>query len=678
MIRLIKILNRLSSLVYLTLFLGGIVALGIIGLFFVVLEDLPQIPSPLERVIETPPTEFFSASGERVLILGGKEAVSLSSVSIHLIKAIVATEDHRFWDHHGVDKVRTLKALWVTLFEPGRIQGASTITQQLAKNLFFSFEQTYLRKFREMLVALQIESQYSKSDILEAYLNQIPFGSRAHGVEQAAGTFFNKPASELTLAESALIAGLPKSPTRYNPFRHLERAKGRQKVVLSRMVATGDISEKQATEAFGERLNLHVDSTGGRTGSYFFDHVIKQLDERYGSDVVYHGGLRVTTTFDPRLQTWASKALRNGLEKLDNVIGVKKRYNEQMRIQGALAAVETNSGAVKALVGGREYLETEFNRAVQSNRQSGSGFKPFVYYAALEKLGMIPTTTVVDQPVKINIPGSKAWEPKNFGLNYSGPMILKKALMNSVNSISAQLVAKTGPEYVVETARRCGFTSRLEPVYSIALGSLGASPLEMASSFATFASGGIHHHPFFIWRVEDALGRIIDEHIVAGQRTLETGLAYQMVDMMRSVVDAGTGRMVRRMGFDLPAAGKTGTTNKYKDAWFTGFTPTLSTSVWVGFDRSMGLIDANGVGITGGRGAAPIWADFMIHATAGDPPREFAIPKDIRFEIVNSKNGFPANESDPGALRVALLKNKLQKQTELQNLNPATTTIARP
>jgi penicillin-binding protein 1A len=653
------LIRRFSSILHLALALGGLGALLVVGIFFMALRDLPRVPEPLSRIIETPPTEIFAATGERVMVIGGREAIPLSRVSPHFIQAVIATEDHRFWKHHGVDKVRTLKALWVTMFEPGKVQGASTITQQLAKNLFFSYRRTYLRKFRELLVSLQIEAQYDKGDILAAYLNQIPFGVGAHGIEQAAQSFFGKSAAALTLSESSLLAGLPKSPTRYNPYRHFERAKKRQKVVLARMVAVGYLSADEAQQAANAALKLQPQGVATRTGSYFLDVVLKDLEERYGPEVLYHGGLKVMTTLDPQMQGWAVESVQSGLAKLDVTLGIAGSDGENLdgtttHPQGALVVIETNSGAVKALVGGRDYAETEYNRAVQNKRLPGSGFKPFVYYAAFEKLHLNPATVVVDEKVKITVAGAPDWQPRNFGGTYAGPMILKRAMMKSVNSVAARLVEQTGPDAVIDAARRSGIKSPLASVYSVALGTSGVSPLEMASAFATFATGGMRHEPFWIRRVEDPLGRVLEERIVSGKRSLDASLVYQVVDMMGGVVDRGTGAVVRRMGFDLPAAGKTGTSDDYHDAWFTGFTPTLCTSVWVGYDRGVGMRDSNGKGITGARAAAPIWADFMLKATSGEPPRQFSIPANIRFQKVDPLTGVEAGGWTLNPTKVAL------------------------
>jgi penicillin-binding protein 1A len=673
-------LRRFSILFYLGLTLAGLGALLTTGLFFIAIRELPQVPQPLGRIIETPPTEIFAATGERLMVIGGREVVPLNRISPFFIKAVIATEDHRFWEHHGLDKLRTLKALWITVFKSGRIQGASTITQQLAKNLFFSYRRTYMRKFRELLVALQIETQYSKREILEAYLNQIPFGVGAYGIEQAARSFFGKPALELNLAESALLAGLPKSPTRYNPYRYFKRAKKRQQLVLERMKAVGYATADEAEAAFQAALQLTPHSAGTPKGSYFLDMVLNDLEERYGPEVVYHGGLKVSTTLDPQQQAWAIESLQNGLIKLDQLMGIADGENSDSASplthpQGALVAIECNSGAVKALVGGRDYSETEFNRAVESNRLPGSGFKPFLYYAAFEKLDLTPATVFVDKAITIPVKGASDWRPKNFEREYEGPMILKQALMKSVNVIAAQLVERVGPDAVIDVARRCGIHSALTPVYSLALGTSGVSPLEMASAFGTFATGGVRHEPFWIRRIEDPLGRVLQEQIVRGQRTLDTAIDFQLVDMMRGVLTAGTGRIIRRMGFDLPAAGKTGTTDDYRDAWFTGFTPTLSVSVWVGYDRGISMRDGNGVGITGGRGAAPIWAEFMIKATSGEPPREFTVPSNIRFETVDPVSGEIASQWTRSPVKVALRSGQVAAAI---SDSPATNEADRP
>ena len=552
--------------------------LGLVGgsfLVFHVSKDLPKLPSPLSRIIETPQSLIYAADGQVLMGLGERKAVPLDMVSPDFINAIVATEDHRFFEHHGINKLRILKGLYITLFKPGKIQGASTITQQLAKNLFFSFEQSWQRKFKELLVALQIEAANSKEEILEAYINQIHFGAGAQGIEKAAQTFFGKSAQDLDLAEASLLAGLPKSPTQYNPFRHYDRALNRRQAVLGRMGAAGYITGEEAGRIADTRPELHNGRTDTRSGSYFVDALIQELVRDYGENIVFHGGIRVYTTLDPRLQAIAENAVRQGLDRLDKLIGLDPGAEE--RPQAALVSVDTASGAVKTMVGGRDYYASEFNRAVNGLRQAGSGFKPFLYYAAFQKGGFHPASLMEDRPVSVHVTGAPDWSPKNFEKTFRGPMVLKQALTSSVNTIAAQLVENVGPGAVIDVAKACGVKSPLNKVYSVALGTSGVTVYDMAAGFSTLANLGIRRDPFMFWRVEDARGRVIFERIVKDRKVLDPALAYQVVDMMEAVVDTGSGRSVRKMGFKRPAAGKTGTTDNYNDAWFTGFTPSLCT-----------------------------------------------------------------------------------------------------
>ncbi len=633
----LQVLGLARGLFFACLVMAATTILVGIFLIFHVTQELPKLPSPLSRIIETPQSIIYAGSGQVLMGMGERKAVSLEMVSQDFIHAILAIEDHLFFEHQGINKLRILKGLYITLFTPGRVQGASTITQQLAKNLFFSFEQSWQRKFKEMLVALQIEAANTKEEILTAYLNQIHFGAGAQGIEKASQTFFGKSALELDLSQASLLAGLPKSPTHYNPFRHYDRALKRRDIVLKRMVESGFISASEAQAAAAIKPKLHQGRTDSRSGSYFVDALIKELIQIYGEEVVFHGGIRVYTTLDTRLQAFAQDAVKQGLDKIDTLMGLDA--GEKIRPQGALVAIDTGSGAIKALVGGRDYYASEFNRAVGSRRQAGSGFKPFVYYTAFQKAGLHPGTVMTDHPILIKVTGAPDWEPRNFEKEFAGPMILKEALTRSVNTISAQLVRLTGPKAVIALAQSCGVKSPLENVYSVALGTSSVTPLEMAGAFSVFATLGIRHEPFLFWRVEDAFGRVLFERIVQNKIVLDPALSYQVLDMMKAVVDTGSGRSIRSLGFTRPGAGKTGTTDNFNDAWFTGFTPSLCVSVWTGFDKEKKLEDANGLGITGGRGAAPIWADFMTHAMQGEPERDFAIPDNIRFETVETTTG---------------------------------------
>ncbi len=618
------------------------------GMIFVIAtlflsKELPKLPNDLNRMTRTAPTIIYSSTGSVVRQFGDQSFVPLSLVSKDFINAIVATEDHEFFSHNGINPSRILKALYLNLKGADRMQGASTITQQLAKNLFFSFGQSYKRKFLEMLIAFQMEYSHSKEQILEAYINQIHFAPNAKGVEKAANIFFSRPASELTLDQAALLAGLTKSPTLYNPFLHPEKALARRKIVLARMAATGYITQDQADAAQAMPLELKRPKTDARGGSYFIDALVKELIERFDETVVFNGGLQVFSTLDTQMDALAVKALQKGLEQVDHLMGIAPEA--PVKPQGALVAMDTQTGAIRVMLGGRNYLESEFNRAKDSLRQPGSAFKPFVYYTAFHKLGLHPGSVLTDKKVIIPVTGGPAWEPRNFTKRHRGQMILKKALTLSVNTIAAQLVQKTGPQAVMETARACGIKSPLKPVYSIALGSSAITPLEMAAAYGVLANMGMYRMPFMIRRVEDSFGRVLFQHVQKPKQVLDPALAYQIVDMMKSVMDEGTGRSIRKKGFTRIAAGKTGTTNNFVDSWFAGFTPGLCASVWVGFDKPSPLLDSNQKGITGARGAAPIWGDFMGRALQQTPERDFPRPPHVRFARVHPVTGCKVSDN---------------------------------
>jgi penicillin-binding protein 1A len=602
-------------------------------------EQLPRLPHPLARIIETPKTKIYAATGEKLITLGRKEPVPLSRISPHFINAILAVEDHKFMEHSGLSKLRTLKALYITLVQPGRIQGASTITQQLAKNLFFSFKQTYLRKFKELLVALQIEYTFSKEEILHAYVNQIAFGAGAQGVERAARVFFAKPAADLTLGEATLLAGLPQSPSSYNPYRHYDRALKRREVVIHRMVATGYLTREKADLVLQKKPTLTALHADARTGSYFLDTLIGQLIQLYGKDVVFHGGIRVTTTLDTAMQRAARTAVTKGMDELDADMGINK--SNKTIPQVALVAIDTGSGAVKALMGGRDYYGSEFNRAVSSRRRVGSGFTPFLYYAAMKQQNFHGGTVVTNQKIKTPIKDGQILPSQKVTREHQGNIILKQALTLSVDSIATQLMEKIGAESVIDIARICGISSPLESVHSRGMATAQVTPREMAVAYATFASGGVHHDPFFIWRVEDALGHVIYEHLIQEKKVLDAATVFQVVDMMQSVVDKGPARRVRQQGFSRPAAGKTGRSSEGYDAWFTGFTPGLSTSVWIGYDTRKKMEGPTHSGTTGDTAAVSIWTSFMSEALKDQPARPFRIPDSISFKTVDARTGCP-------------------------------------
>lgn len=629
-------------------------------MYFVLVQDLPQLPDNLEKINLSLPTEIYSSDGERIRILGDRHPVPFEDISPHFLKAIIAVEDAKFYSHHGLDHLGLLRALVINFRAKRVIQGGSTITQQLSKNLFFSFKRNLIRKLKELLIALQLEAAFTKDQILEAYCNQIYFGNAAYGVEEASQTYFGKQARDLTLLQAALLAGLPNSPNNANPFSNYDRALSRAGYVLTRMVRERFITPEQKQEAWDSPLGLLTPREKSDPNLYFVNFVIGQLEQDYGREFVHFGGLKVYTTLDTRYQRFARKAALSHLEALEEEM---VRGGDQGPLQAALVAVENKNGAVRAMLGGRNYSQSQFNRAISHNRLPGSSFKPFVYLTAMEELGYTPATVVNDSPFVVEIPGSDPWEPKNFGGIFAGDIILKKALMKSINVISAKLMEKVTPRKVIQTARKFGIKSPLGNNLSLSLGTSGVSPMEMASAFSVIANLGIYNEPYYIEKIEDYHGNRLYQHYSQGIQRFSQKLMYQLLDMMKGVVDGGTGRVVRRMGFLPPAAGKTGTTNDYKDAWFDGFTKDLSVSVWVGYDDNRPMTNRSGRGLTGGRAAAPIWVFFMQKALQGKKIVKFPVPTGIRLVTVDVHTGkLPDERSLDETLPVAV--------NEELNLNP--------
>jgi len=599
---------------------------------------IPQLPDSLDKLVNAQPTIIYDSEGRVIRTIGGRDMITLDRISPQFLDALIAVEDKNFYRHHGIDKRAVLRSVIVGILRGRRIAGGSTITQQLAKNLFFSFKRDIVRKLNEAMVAVQIEAAFSKDEILEAYCNQIPFGSRASGVERAARTFFGIPASELSLAQAALLAGLPNSPSRFNPYAYPERARSRQLIILSLMERNGVITAEDRAVAEAESLVYEPLRLMG-TASWFADRVTIECEERFGRDAVYFGGLKIFTTLNPSLQNAAENAVKKGIESLD------RRLNSDS-VQVGFAAVSTLSGSVEAMVGGRDYRASQFNRAVDAHRRPGSGFKPFVYYTAIRKMGCHPANVILDSAITIKVPGSGEWSPRNYNNKYYGRTILKFALSRSLNSAAVRIITETGSDAVVETAKNFGVHSPLKSVPSISLGSSEVTPLEMATAYSVIAAEGNYHQPYLIERVESPRGDALYEHFITGKLVADQEALFLLLDMMKEVLDNGTGKSARAAGFTLPAAGKTGTTNEFYDSWFTGFTPTLCASVWVGYDMEKAMINRYGRGITGASGALPIWTAFMKSAAEGEPARDFTIPTGIKFLSVDFHTGIPADSGD--------------------------------
>ncbi|MBM3325734.1 MAG: PBP1A family penicillin-binding protein [Calditrichaeota bacterium] len=635
---------------------NALIVIAILSAAVLTLKSAPQIPrlpEDLRVLASTPATEIYARNGELIGRLGGRQYVALDRISPHFIHAVLAAEDKRFYHHFGIDHLAVLRALWLNIRQGDDAPGGSSITQQLAKNLFFTFKRSWERKVLEALAAVAIEDRFSKEEILEAYCNLVYFGRFAYGVQRAARTYFNKSAHQLELHEAALLAGLPNAPARLDPFNYLPRARERQRTILVRMARAGYIQPQQIDSLMTCPLHITNVAPPPERGSYAVDATLDQAREHIGNDAVTYGGVRIFTTIDARLQRIAERVVATGVDLLELNLKVPPE-GDTGRLEGGLVAVEVATGQILALDGGRNYLESPYNRAVISRRQPGSAFKPVIYLAALENLPISPTSVFVDEPVILTIDKNRTWSPRNYTKKYLGSMTLKYALEHSINTVAAQLIYKVGPMQVVETARRLGVNSALEPHLSLALGSTGITMVEMATIIATIARQGVFIDSRLLNRIEGIGGEPLAELFSVGEERFDAEIVYQLIDMLTGVIDEGTGTIIRRKGFSGVAFGKTGTSSDYRDSWFVGATPTLAVVVWVGYDDNRQMFRANGQGVTGSSGAAPIWADFIIEVTASEPAREFPCPRGIIRTYVQPFNGHISPTKVEGYIPVAI------------------------
>ncbi len=568
--------------------------------------------------------------------------VGLEEVPSHLVDAVLTVEDRRFFQHGGLDFKRILGAAAANLKSRRVVEGASTVTQQLAKNLFLSSRRSPVRKLREALMAVALEARYDKATILQAYLNEVYLGQDGalaiHGVESAARHYFAKDVSQLTLAESALLAGIIRGPSVYSPFRHPESAIERRNLVLDLMLQNAVISSEDKKAAERARLDLRQARDRTQDARYFVDFAARQLEERYGKDALGNG-LAVFTTLDTRLQRAAEKAVQRGLDELEAYYPRLTRASTSL--QAALVALDHRSGEILALVGGRDYGRSQFNRAVWARRQPGSSFKPIVALAALASSGQqhadlgggfTLASVIEDAPLSIATTAGN-WEPANYDDRFRGPVTLREALENSLNVPFARLGLEIGPERIAQAAKRLGIDSRLHVVPSLALGSSEVTPLEMTRAFGVFAANGYRAPVNTTIGVLDRTGVVLQRLELDGEQVYTPAEAYLITSALQGAVERGTGRGVRSMGFRGPLAAKSGTTNDFRDAWFIGYTPTLSVGVWVGFD------DGTSIGLSGSRAAMPIFTRFLIEVTSRYGEDDFEIPSGLEVVEVNRESG---------------------------------------
>jgi len=720
------------------------IAAAVVGGYYYLSEDLPKITSLADY---RPPiiTTMYSDDGRKIgeFFKERRIVVPLTEMPDMLKKAFVAAEDARFYQHKGIDFYSILRAFIKNLKAGTIVQGGSTITQQVTKSFFLTPERSYSRKLKEAILAYRIEKFLTKDEILFLYLNQIYLGHGAYGVGAAADNYFNKTVQEMTLAECAVLAGLPQAPTRYSPFHALDKANQRRIYVVNRMRAEGYITNLQATEAIEQKLdirarrNLYLEEVPSYT-----EHVRRYVETNHGTDALYREGLKIFTSVNIEMQRIARQEIDKGLRDLDKRRGYRgplshlpkeqiEKFNQTqaaeieeigglapgMRIKGAVIAVndnkkvatvqignnkgrlhletmkwarqpdpevayfkasisrisqaikvgdvisvkiekklkeddrwevlleqepqaqaaliclETETGQVKAMVGGRNFRDSQFNRAIQSRRQPGSAFKPIIYAAALDK-GYTPATALIDSPVVFRETNMDfTWKPKNYENTFHGRTLFREALAKSMNVITVKILKDIGVDYAIDYARNMGITSQLSRNLSIALGSSGVSLLELTGAYSVFANRGYQVAPVFITKIVDRDGNVVEEMALTRKKVISESTAYIMTNLLEGVVKNGTGWRVKAL--KRPVAGKTGTTNDLYDAWFLGYTPRFVTGTWVGFDEEASL----GKGETGSRTASPIWLGFMQQVLEGKPIRVFQVPDEVMFAKIDAKTG---------------------------------------
>lgn len=620
------------------------VFLGVlIGFMLALTRELPQIED-LEVFQPAAITRIYSA--DRVLLAElfreKREPVSLAIMPTHLKQAILSTEDSQFYDHPGVDIRGILRAVLRNVLAGDYVEGASTITQQLAKTLFLTPRKTIMRKLKEAFLAFQIERRYTKDEILELYLNQIYFGSGAYGVEEAARIFFGKGVDELTLAEAALVAGMPKSPSRYSPLINKPLAEKRRNIVLHQMARSQVITEKQLSAAKAAPVELTPREKIPRKAPYFVSRVTRLLEKELGDTAVYRQGLTIHTTLDYAMQEAAERAVSEGLEAL--AARMKGQGRLEIRPQAALVCLNVKHGGILALVGGRDYDESPFNRATMALRQPGSAFKPLVYALAVER-GFSQNDLLWDAPVTYRgAEKGKDWSPTNFSKTFMGEITLRKALALSKNIPAVRLLHKLGPVPTVEFAHKLGITSPLASNLSLVLGTSEVTLLELTGAYAAFPRGGVWARPFGVTEVLNRQDRRLWRQSTLKRSVMSRETAAVMTDVLAAVITEGTGRRARSL--DRPLAGKTGTTDRFRDALFVGFSPSIALGVWVGLDDH-GTLGSNE---TGARAALPIWIKFMEQVLPDRPYREFDRPAGVTAVRIDAGSGLLAARNCPDAV----------------------------
>ncbi len=598
-------------------------------------------------ILELEPEEimqFFGPERER------RQLVSIEQVPEHQIQAVLAAEDHRFFQHYGVDWRGILRAMLTNLRHGAIRQGGSTLTQQLAKNYFLTPERTFTRKLKELVLALIIEFKYDKREILEIYLNEIYLGQKGsvaiNGIGEASYFYFGKPVQKLTLSDAAVMAGLIKAPNNYSPYRDKVRCRNRRDAVLKAMHRWQWITQTELEEALKQPIKAVGFIVAEKKAPYFIDYLTEQLNTLYRPEDLASLGLSIYTTLDTSVQEAAEEALANGLARLENANPELQRTTSEEKLQGAMVVMQPKTGHILALVGGRNYSVSQFNRITQARRQPGSAFKPLVYLSGLNKF--TPMTLLSNDPKSYTVNG-KQWDPQNFETVTEYTVSLQDALKKSYNLATVDLAMKTGLDRIVDMAAKFHFSTPIKPYPSLALGAFEVIPLELARAYCVFAAEGVQPYPLSLKGVVDENDKILEHQHLNIERLISPAEAFIMNSMLQGVVREGTARSLQWRGVTWPVAGKTGTTNDFRDAWFVGYTPDILALVWVGFDNG------EPIKATGAAAALPIWADLMAMVPQYRSGTEFNIPQGVEKILVCPVTGRPAVGGCPDPVDVYFL-----------------------
>ncbi len=635
------------------------------GVFYYFKDEIPPL-SELKNYDMKTGSEVYDINNNLIYTFAveKRQLVRLNEIPQYAIDALIATEDKDFRKHWGVDLRSNIRAIIIDVLRGSLDQGASTITQQLSRNLFLTYERSFIRKIKEIMISVPIERMYSKDEILEMYFNKVPFGPGIYGIATASRIYFNKTPKELTIAQAALIVGITQYPSGHYPKKHPESAVRRRNIVLKRMFIENKITKEQYEEAKNEELVLYEHREKRAADDYFVEHIRRPLEKKYGTTRLFTGGLKIYTTLDIDLQQYSDSVLNEHLSAFEEKNEFEFKYSDfpadtlditTPYVQGAVLVMDAETGYVYTMIGGRSFNHSKFNRMTQAKRQPGSAFKPILYSSALEN-GYTLATVIKDEPIVYIESDTLFYKPNNYSRAFYGYTRMRDALKNSRNIYAIKMITDLGPRKVSRLAKRFGLTTRIAPIYSLAIGTEVVIPLELISGYSTFPNGGERVNPVFIRRIEDVDGKILEQAAPERIRVMDEKVAYLMLTQMKSVVEEGTAQGIRWRGYRWPAAGKTGTTDDFRDAWFIGYNKRYICGIWVGFDDNTPLGKKN----SGATAALPPWPYIMRRKLEMDAPLnskgkpiidsselEFHKPNGIIQVEISKKTGFlPQSEHD--------------------------------